>query len=147
MEQVLIGQILVEMGVLSDWQVDRILAHQQLSRQRFGQIAVAWGWAQPRDIWQAWARQLTAGKQVIDLDEMGVDSAATERVPPAIAWQYEVVAVRTWGDNLVLAVPEALALQARQELPSLLGGQLFFCMARPEQVRDALERVYAATAR
>ncbi len=138
----LIGQILVDMGVLQGWQVDKILEHQKLSRQRFGQIAVAWGWATPQDVWQAWALQLTASNQVIDLDELGVDSAATETVPPALAQHYQVVAVRAWGDNLVLAVPEHLAQQARQELPSLLSAQLFFCISRPEQVQAALQRAY-----
>jgi hypothetical protein len=59
-----IGQILVEMGVLSSGQVDEILTHQQLSRQRFGQIAVAWGWAKPQDVWQAWAMQLVASENI-----------------------------------------------------------------------------------
>ena len=139
----LIGQILVEMGILDDWQVEKILQHQNLSRQRFGQIAVAWHWASPQDIWYAWARQLTHSKEVIDLDELGVDTAAIEKVSAVIAQHYQVVAVRTWGDNLVLAVPEHLAEQARRDLPVLLGGALFFCIARPEQVRAALERAYA----
>lgn len=138
----LIGQILIEMGVLQDWQVEKIVQHQTISRQRFGQVAVAWGWAQPQDIWQAWARQLTEANRVIDLDALGVDSAAIERVPPGVARHYQVVAVRTWGDNLVLAVPEALVEQARRDLPVLLRAQLHFCMARAEQVNTAIERVY-----
>lgn len=142
----LIGQILVEMGVLNSCQVDKILSHQQLSRQRFGQIAVGWGWVTPQDVWQAWALQLTADTQVIDLNEMGIDSAATERVPPAIAWHYQVVAMRTWGDNLVLAVPEALAEQARRELPALLDAHLFFCVGDARQVQEALQRIHAMPA-
>lgn len=140
----LIGQILVDMGVLQDWQVEAIVQHQNLSRQRFGQIAVAWGWAKPQDIWRAWARQLTQNTEVMDLDEIGVDTAATEKVSPGIARHYQVVAVRTWGNNLVLAVPEHMAEQARRDLPMLLGGELFFCIAKGEQVRAALERAYAA---
>jgi hypothetical protein len=139
----LIGQILREMGVLQDWQVEAIAQHQDLSRQRFGQIAVAWQWARPQDIWQAWARQLAQNTQVMDLDELGVDTAATEKVSPGIAQHYQVVAVRTWGDNLVLAVPEHLADQARRDLPVLLGGELFFCIAGYEQVQAALERAYS----
>jgi hypothetical protein len=80
----------------------------------------------------------------IDLDELGVDTAATEEVFPAVAQHFHVVAVRTWGDNLVLAVPEHLAEQARRLLPVHLAGELFFFIAQPEQIRAELERVYAA---
>jgi type IV pilus assembly protein PilB len=139
----LIGQILIDMGVLDEEQVEKIVEHQHLSCQRFGQIAVAWHWVSPQDIWFAWARQLTQDKEVIDLEELGVDTAATEKVSVAIAQHYQVVAVRTWGDNLVLAVPEHMAELARTDLPVRLGGALFFCIARPEQVRAALKRLYA----
>ena len=131
------------MSVLSNWQVDRILEHQKLSRQRFGQIAVSWGWAGPQDIWQAWARQLAGGDRMVDLDEVGVDTAAVEKVPPAVAWHYRAVALRTWGDQLVLAVPNHLAEVARREMPTLLSGHLHFCIAHRHQMRPALERVYA----
>jgi type IV pilus assembly protein PilB len=141
-----IGQILVENGVLNQRQVEKIAEQQRSSRQRFGQVAVALGWAKPADVWEAWAAQLTAQDEVIDLDALGVDSAATERVPPAVAWHYQVIAVRSWGDNLVLAVPKDLADRARQELPALLGANLFFCVAGSQQVRAALQRMYAVAA-
>ncbi len=142
----LIGQILVDMGLLEPWQVDKIMEHQCRTRQRFGQIAVSWGWAKPQHIWGAWAQQLATENKVVSLDDIGVDTAATEKVPPAIARQYQVVAVRTWGDNLVLAVPEKMAEQARRELPALLAGHLFFCVADPAQVQTAVERAYAVLA-
>jgi hypothetical protein len=135
--------MLVDMGILEEWQVDKIMEHQQRSRQRFGQIAVSWGWVYPHHVWQAWAQQLTASDRVVDLKDLGIDSAATEKVPPVIARQYQVVGVRTWGDNLVLAVPEPLAEHARQELPGLLGGHLYFCIARAEQVEATIEQIYA----
>ncbi len=141
-----IGQILVEKGVLARGQVERIAEQQRTSGQRFGQIAVAWGWAKPSDIWEAWAEQLTAGDLVMDLEELGVDSAATEKVPPAVAWHYQVVAVRSWGDNLVLAVPKDLAERARRELPMLLSASLFFCLASSAQVQEVLQRVYTIAA-
>lgn len=138
-----IGRVLVEMGVLADWQVEKILEHQRFSRQRFGQVAVAWGWAEPQDVWEAWARQLCAEARQVDLDEVGVDTAAIEKVPSGIARHYQVVAIRTWGDHLVLAVPEHSLVVARRELPHLLAGRLYFCTAERAQVQRALERAYA----
>lgn len=132
----------MESGVLTEWQVDRILEHQKLSRQRFGQIAVSWGWAKPEDVWQAWAVQLVKSNRVVDLNEVGIDTAAVEKVPPATAWHYRSVPLRTWGHNLVLAVPEHLDELARRELPTLLPDQLYFCLADREQIDQALDRVY-----
>ncbi len=139
-----IGQILVEMGVLTDWQVEAILQHQRLSRQRFGQIAVARGWARPEDIWQAWARQLADEQRTVDLDAIGVDTAALERVPPGVARHYQVIALRAWGDNLVLAVAADRCRQARGDLPGLLAERLFFCLAAPEQIARSLDKACAS---
>jgi type IV pilus assembly protein PilB len=142
----LIGHVLVELGVLTNWQVDRILEHQKLSRQRFGQIAVSWGWAQPQDVWRAWALHLVDQTRVMDLDEVGIDAGAVEKVPPAIAWHYRAVPIRMWGENLVLAVAEHLAQIACHELPTLLGGNLHFCLADRKQIDHTLDRVYPLTA-
>jgi hypothetical protein len=85
-------------------------------------------------------------REYFDLSETGIDSAATQRVPPAVARHYKVVAVRTWGDNLVLAVPESQMAQAKEDLPALLDARLFFCLAHPEQLQAELDRAYAMPA-
>ncbi len=133
---------MVAMGVLDASQVAQILEHQKLSRQRFGQIAVSWGWAKPQDVWQAWARQLAADDRFVDLEDLGVDTSAVERVPPALAWYYRAVAVRAWGEHLVVAVPESLVALARRELPAMLPERLYFCLADPEQIDRALAKAY-----
>jgi len=141
-----IGEILVKMGALTERQVEQILAHQARSGQKFGQIAVAWGWVEPQQVWEAWARQLCVEARWADPCELGADTEAVRRVPAGVACRYEVVPLRAWGEHLVLAVAERAVERARRELPRLLRGRLYFCTARDEQIAECLEKFYAVGA-
>ena len=74
-----IGQILREMGLLTDQDTCEILEQQHRTGRRFGQIALAWGLATPEQIWTAWSKQLAEHRQYVDLDEVGVDTNAGQR--------------------------------------------------------------------
>jgi len=140
-----LGEILIEMGVLTKSQVRRILEHQQRSRQKFGQIAVAWGWAKPQDVWQAWARQLSDQPRRINLDEIGLDTEALSAVPVGIARSYKVLPIRAWGENLVVAVPETRLQKAQADLPLLINRRLYFCLADEADITAAIEKAYSNT--
>ncbi len=141
-----IGQILREMGVLTDRDIVEILDQQTRTGRRFGQIALAWGLATPEQIWTAWSRQLAEHQQYVDLDEVGIDTNAIERVSSVIARYYHVVPLRLWGDNLVVAVPDNGDHGSLDDLPVLLDCEVHSCLCDPKQVDDYLDRVYGLAA-
>jgi len=147
MEQVpLMGQILREMGVLTDRDIEEILDQQQRTGKRFGQIALAWGLATPEQIWTAWSKQLAKQHQHIDLDEVGVDTNAINRVSAVLAKFYRVIPLRLWGQNLVVAVPRDAEHGDLDDLPVLLGCQVHPCYCDARQVDEYLNRIYGGLA-
>lgn len=142
----LIGEILRDMGVLTDHNIDEILAQQVRTGRRFGQIALAWGLATPEQIWTAWSQQLARQRQRVDVDEVGVDTNAVERVSSVVAQHYRVLPLRLWGDNLVIAVPEDGQHGNLDELPVLLGCDVHRCLCDPAQVDAYLDRIYGLVA-
>ena len=139
-----IGQILRDMGVISAHEVEEILVQQRRSRQKFGQIVRTWSLAKPEQIWEAWCRQLVQREVRIDLNEIGVDTHAVTKVDREFAFSRRVLAVRLWGEHLVVALlgPEAEAILP--ELAARTGCRVHHCFANPDQLSDHLERAYAA---
>lgn len=138
-----IGQILCDMGIISDQDVDDILREQRRSQQKFGQIAMRRGLARPEQIWEAWCRQLVDRDVRIDLNEIGVDTHAVGKVDREFAYSHRVLPLRLWGKHLVVALlgPEGAAILP--ELSAATGCQVYYCFAGPEQLAEYMERVYA----
>jgi len=146
MDVPLIGQILRDMGVLNDQDIREILDQQRRTGRRFGQIALAWGLVTPEQIWTAWCRQLADQHHRVDLDEVGIDTNAVDRVSGVLARFYRIIPLRLWGDNLVVALPEGDAHGNLDDLPALLGCRVHRCYCEPKQVDEYLVRIYGLAA-
>ena len=137
-----IGQILCDMGVISDRDVREVLSQQRRTHQKFGQIAVNWGLAKPQQIWEAWCRQLVDRQIRIDLNEIGVDTHAVAKVPRELALSHRVLPLRLWGRHLVVALPGPEAEAILPELSEQTGCRVFHCFAKGEQLDQHLEWAY-----
>lgn len=137
-----IGEILSTMFRLSPLDIEEILQEQNVSTGRFGQIALSLGLCSPEDVWAAWYRQLTFGARRIDLEELGVDTQAVDQVPGDVARQYDILPVRTLGDQLVAAIAFEAAEPPTGELENRLRKQVRFVRADSQQVRNAIDRHY-----
>lgn len=137
----LIGEILCEMGLLTAEDVDRILDDQKQCRQKFGQIAIRMGLATAEQVWYAWAKQMTYRRQFVELREVGIDTGAVERVTIARARALNVVPLRLWGDNLVVAIPPELPGCVLTDLAEETGCQVHACMALPQAIQYHLDQL------
>ena len=73
----LFGEILVEMGLLTDEQVQQVLEVQKTTQQNFGQITIQLGLATADQVWEAWARQMSYRRRFVEPMEVGIDTVST----------------------------------------------------------------------
>ncbi|HSW45646.1 MAG TPA: hypothetical protein VLM89_08750 [Phycisphaerae bacterium] len=137
----LFGEILMEMGLLTAEQVEQILEKQCHTAQKFGQIAMRLGWVAPDQVWEAWARQMGYRRRFVDLKEVGIDTTAVLRVTISTAQSLQVVPLRLWGDNLVVAGGPEMRPETIQELTERTDCKVYACMALPESVQYHLDRL------
>ena len=140
----LIGEILVEMGLLTAEQVDDVLAQQQQTRRKFGQIAVQRGWVTSDQVWEAWAVQMSHRRRFVEPREVGIDTAAVLRVTIPTARALKVVPLRLWGNNLVVAGAPDLDAGAISVLAERTCCRIYVCMAYPESVAYHLDHLEEA---
>src|SRR4051812_748627 len=99
-----IGQLLSTLVPMSDQDVEEILEEQNLSRRRFGEIAVEWGLCEPGHVWKAWARQDDNPLMRVDLEKIGVDAQAISELSRDDALKFGAIPIRTFEELLVVAV-------------------------------------------
>ena len=138
----MIGQVLGWMGKLSAIDVQEILAEQTVTREKFGQIALALGMCDPEHLWEAWCSQLALQAERICLDDVGIDADAIDSLAADVARDAHVVPVRSIGGNLILATPQLLDPLTLSRLSELSGKQIRLVLADALQIEHALSHYY-----
>ena len=141
MQSPLIGEVLCEMGLLTADQVKAILEVQQQTRQKFGQIAVEMGLVTAEQVWVAWAEQMSYRRRFVELNDIGIDTAAVKRVTVSTARALGIVPLRVWVDHLIVAGAPEVPYSALTELAEHTHCQVHACMAFPESIRYYLDRL------
>ncbi len=142
MQTARIGQILRDLQALTEQDVFEILAQQRRTGQKFGQIALSWGLIRPEQLWEAWCRQLADRNECIDLDSVGVDTRAAEKVEPEFAHRCKLLPIRLWGRLLVVAAPETCDVDLLDTLAKKTGCVIHACRCSETQIEKHLRRVY-----
>ena len=138
-----IGAVLSQMGQLTPHDINEILAEQRTTGARFGEIALALGLVQPEHIWAAWCAQLAKQLERVDLEEIGIDAQAIERVPAELARGLQIVPVRLCERELVVAVADAARVAGLAELAQRTSLSVRCVLADSRQIAAALSTYYS----
>lgn len=138
-----IGAVLSRMGQLSPHDINEILTEQRTTGARFGEIALALGLVQPEHVWAAWCAQLERQLERVDLDEIGIDAQAVERVPAELALGLQVVPVRLFERELVVAVSDAGRVAGLADLAQRTNLSVRCVLADAGQIARALATYYS----
>jgi len=137
------GDVLVEMGVLTQEQVDLALAEQRVSHRRIGDIALAKGWVTKAELMEALARRL--GVRFIDLTNIRIDPVAADLVSEKDARRYSAVPVSFVNEHTVLvAMGDPSNIVAIDDLRILTGFDIEPAIATGEDIVEALAKMRKA---
>ncbi len=142
MRQPRFGELLSRLVHLSGHDVDEILAEQNASHRRFGEIALSLGMCTPENVWQAWCDQLLTQVQKVDLDGLGVDAQAAALIPRELAQRHRAIPIRSLENVLVVAVADSNTESVAAELELVTLRELRFVVADAEQIEQAIESYY-----
>lgn len=132
------GEILAGLVELTEHDVQEILGDQFGSHRRFGEIALAWGLCEPKDVWKAWWGQLGQEPERVDLASVGIDAQSLDHLPRWLAEALCVIPVRAMDDQIVVAASDESIEGARAELPGRIEKELRFVLANSGQIRQAI---------
>jgi type IV pilus assembly protein PilB len=139
-----IGQILVDLGFITDIQLDMLLEEQQQrAGELLGQIAISMGLISDEQLAHALAEQM--GLQVINLGDIVIPPEVLAHVTEPMAQMYHIIPVSFKNGTLTIAMCDPQKLSIIDELRSFLGYDIRAVVATEKDVTTALERYYSTS--
>lgn len=140
-----IGQILVDLGFLSDEQLEAVLEEQeQQPGALLGKIAEDMQLVTDEQLAQALAEQL--GMQTVTLEEATLSPEVLEKITETMAQLYRVVPIKFENGLLTVATCDPQNLTIQDELRTFLGFDIAMVVATEIGVLQAIEKYYDSDA-
>lgn len=137
-----IGQIFVDLGFITDEQLDMLVEEQSQNPGRLiGRIAMEMGLLDEEQLAQALAEQMNL--QIIDLEGLDISDEVLEEVSDAMAQLYKVVPLRLSDGVLTVATCEPQNLSMEDELRRFLGYDIRLLIAIESQINKTIDRYYS----
>ncbi len=138
-----IGQILVDLGFLTDEQLEIVVEEQeQQPGALFGKIAEDMQLITDEQLIQALAEQM--GMKTVGLEDAEIDPEVLERITETMAQLYRVVPIKFDEDanRLTVATCDPQNLNVQDELRTFLGYEIDVVIATERDVMQAIGRYY-----
>jgi len=137
-----IGQVMVDLGFISEEQLEMLLdEQQQRPGELLGQIAMSMGLLTDEQLAQALAEQM--GMEVITLGDMVIPAEVLGYITEPMAQLYRIIPVSFEDDVLTVAMCDPQKLSTIDELRSFLGVTIRPVVATEREILKALDRYYA----
>ncbi len=140
-----IGQIFVDMGFITDDQLEMLIEEQnQHPGQLLGKIAEDMGLISDEQLIQALAEQFNM--QTVDIEGFTPPEDARKMVTDAMAQLYRVIPLQFNDGVLTVATSEPQNISMQDELRRFIGHDIRLLIATDSQIRKAIDKFYNADA-
>lgn len=137
-----LGQIMVDLGYISEDQLWDILEEQKQSPgEVIGQVAIRMGLVTDEQVTQALAEQW--GMPVVELSETNIPPKVLELVPETMASIYKIMPVSLKDGVLTVAMADPQNVAALDDLRNFLGYDVRGAVSNLKDVEAAIERHYS----
>src|SRR3989338_9599593 len=140
----LLGQLLIERGLLTPADLERALAEQKRSGEFLGTILMRLGIVAKEQLLPVLAEQM--GIPYVRLSDVQVEPEALARVPPKFASHYRLMPLTLTDNTLQVAIADPFDVQTLDELRLLLDCEVKPVFATPKEIEEAIARHYGVGA-
>ena len=137
-----LGQILVDLGYLTEDQLWDVLEEQKQSPgEVIGRVAIRLGLVTEAQVSEALAEQW--GMQLINLPDTTIPPKVLDMVPETMASVYKIMPISLKNDVLTVAMADPQNIAALDDLRNFLGLDVRGAVSNEPHVMAAIERYYA----
>ena len=133
-----LGEILVELGLVSEEDLTRALEIGKESGRLLGDVLLGEGLVSGPDLLRGLAAQY--GVEFVDLAEVPIDAEMVRRVPAHVARGHRAVPYARDGEFILVAMANPIDVVAVDDLRNLLGARVRAVMADLDQINATIER-------
>ncbi|MEM8934746.1 MAG: ATPase, T2SS/T4P/T4SS family, partial [Acidobacteriota bacterium] len=133
-----LGEILVDLGLVTDDQIGEALAKGKETGRMLGDVLLDDGLITGQDLLRALAAQF--GVEFVDLDDVPIDAELVRRVPQNVARGHRAVPFATDGGEILVAMANPIDVVAVDDIRHLLQAPVKAVMADGAQIDATIER-------
>lgn len=137
-----IGQLLVEQGVLTELQVQRILHEQKKTHRPFGDLAERIYGISPKAVEDAWIQQYLETVGVVDLNDVDIDVECLRTLNRRQAWQFHMLPLFREDVHLNIATSAENLVRSVNFSARRIDEPVYIQVAERQQLREFLMKHY-----
>lgn len=137
-----LGELLVQLGHLTEEQVEEILEAQRKGGRPFGYLAEKLFGLSVEEIEGAWAKQYEMMTGTADLAKERIDREVNPIVSRRQAWQFAIVPLRRHHSELLMGTTVEHLPRAVRFVTWHIDEPVSFVIATPQSVEQALKKHY-----
>ncbi|MBU1853344.1 MAG: type II secretion system protein GspE, partial [Candidatus Omnitrophica bacterium] len=139
-ENILLGQMLLKKGVISQRHLDIGLEEQLKTGQFIGITLVKLGFIKEEELYPVLSEQLKI--PYVKIKELNVDTEILEKVPAKFACHYKLMPVKFEKDTLTVVLTDPLDVRTLDDLRLLLGCDVVGVLASESDIDEGIKRYY-----
>jgi type IV pilus assembly protein PilB len=128
----LIGQLLLEKGLITQEQLDEALRVQKNTTEQIGRILTDLGYVTERDVLRAYAEQL--GIPFLEVNEVSIDQDIAKAIPQSVVQRYNAVPIKRSGNRLTVAMSDPSNVFALDDIRLITGYEIDPMLATPDDI-------------
>ncbi|MCK4248209.1 MAG: type IV-A pilus assembly ATPase PilB [Candidatus Omnitrophica bacterium] len=140
MKKKLLGEMLVNLGIIADEQLQQALDKQAETQDRLGDILVKLGHIDHQTLQKVLASQF--GMETVVLDGVSISDDVVRLIPADLAWRHKMIPLKQENDVLSIAISDPLDLLAVDNLRLILKCDVQPNLADPDDIEQYLKRYY-----
>lgn len=140
----LIGEILVEQGVITSEQLQKALAVQEAKGGYICTIITQLDFSVPQRVFGVLAEQL--GVPYVDLKKEKIEQTALDKVLPRLAIHYELMPYQFDGKKLTVALADPLDIHKLDDLKLLLDTDISAVLSYEKDILECIQKYYGVGA-
>ena len=135
-----LGRILVEAGLITEEQLQRVLELQITTGDRFERILLQQRFITPQQL--AFFTSLQLGIPFVNLKKEGVKSEAVKLIPESVARKYGVIPVDTNNGAIVIAMEDPKDIEAIEDLTAVTMKRIEPVISTSQDIQEMIDLNY-----
>jgi type IV pilus assembly protein PilB len=133
-----LGQILIELGLITPEQLDTALEEHQKTPKALGRVLIDLGMIKEADLVRALAEQV--GLEFVDLTDTQIDPASTALLPEALARRYRALPIGERDGKLLVAMSDPANVYALDDIRTITGRDVQPVVATSADVEQTIQK-------
>ena len=140
----LIGQLLIQKGLITGEALGRALLEQEHLQERIGDILIKLGFIKEEDFYQALSQQ--SGIEYIKIKNIKIDPVVIDKIPAKFACHYELIPIEISDSMITVAMSNPLDIHTTDDIRLLLKKEIKPVLASRRDILEAIIKYYGVGA-